>query len=114
MCIGAVELKDLENESDNIVEMYEQNKCDVSTTNSSDSGAKSRRSCWVSNENYVTPNFDLNSATTTVKTPKKVNFQSLDEVCDSSIIFKNTMKKSTQFFVIFSVILDVISGIETS
>ena len=92
MCIGAVELKDLENESDNIVEMYQQNNCDVSTTNSSDSGAKSRRSCWVSTENHVTPNFDLNSATTTVKTPKKVNFQSLDEVCDSSIKFvKNRM-----------------------
>ena len=87
MCIGAVELKDLENESDNIVERYEQNNCDVSTTNSSDSGAKSRRSCWVSTENHVTPNFDLNSATTTVKTPKKVNFQSLDEVCDTSIKF---------------------------
>ena len=60
--------------------MYEQSNCDLSATNSSDSGAKSRRSCWVSNENNITPNFELNSATTTIKTPKKVNFQSLDEV----------------------------------
>ena len=63
--------------------MYEQNNCEVSVTNSSESEAKSRRTCWVSNENYVTPNFDLNSATTTVKTPKKVNFQSLDEVMEN-------------------------------
>ena len=80
-----MELKDLENESSTTAEMYEQNNCEVSVTNSSESEAKSRRTCWVSNENHVTPNFDLNSATTTVKTPKKVNFQSLDEVSKNSL-----------------------------
>ena len=80
-----MELKDLENESNATAKMYEQNNCEVSVNNSSDSEAKSRRTCWVSSENYVTPNFDLNSATTTVKTPKKVNFQSLEEVMKNYI-----------------------------
>ena len=77
-----MELKDLENESNPDTEFYEQNNCNLANvTNSSESEAKSRRTCWVSSENYVTPNFELDSGTTTVKTPKKVNFQSLDEVC---------------------------------
>ena len=41
------------------------------------SKAKSRRTCWVSNEHA--PNFEI-SSTTAVKTPKKVNFRSVEEV----------------------------------
>ena len=79
LILGTVELKDLENESNPETELYEQNNS--TTTNSAESEAKSRRTCWVSSENYVKPHFELDSGTTTVKTPKKVNFQSLDEVC---------------------------------
>ena len=71
---------DLENDSITIEEQSENNdvwKVPTDTAESSNSNAKSRRTCWVSND--PSPNVEMSSGEVP-KTPKKVNFQSVEEV----------------------------------
>ena len=71
---------DLENDSITIEEQLENNdvwKVPTDTAGSSNSNAKSRRTCWVSND--PSPNVEMSSGEVP-KTPKKVNFQSVEEV----------------------------------
>ena len=45
---------------------------------SSSSKAKSRRTCWTSDD--YRQDVDVTATTTSVRTPKKVNFRSVEEV----------------------------------
>ena len=71
---------DLENDSITTEEQSKNNdvwRVPSETSESSNSNAKSRRTCWVSND--PSPNVEMSSGDVP-KTPKKVNFQSVEEV----------------------------------
>ena len=99
---GAVELKDLENGLSTTKE--HQQSLDVwdipkEHLKSDSSNAKSRRNCWVSNDHAQScePN-----TTTAVKTPKKVNFRSVEEV----IMYKNVFQCYPLEFLLINSIFD--------